>query len=150
MNKFNEAYKTIGEVTKELGLIDKKTGRLQTHTIRYWETQFKQIKPTIRAGKRRYYSTKVFRFFFNIQVPTYPTTKPFASSSILNNFNWLNQYIFSNWKLGINVCFNYFSFSLLTSLLRITTINSRNYHSSLRTRSSIDKHFKCKFNYFLL
>ena len=57
-NKSDEAYKTIGEVTKELGLIDKKTGRLQTHTIRYWETQFKQIKPTIKAGGRRYYSIK--------------------------------------------------------------------------------------------
>ena len=60
-NKSENAYKTIGEVTKKLGLIDQKTGRLQTHTIRYWETQFKQIKPTIRAGKRRYYSTKVFK-----------------------------------------------------------------------------------------
>ena len=49
-------YKTIGEVTKELGLINKKTGHLQTHTLRYWETQFKQIRPLIRAGKRRYYS----------------------------------------------------------------------------------------------
>ena len=61
IEKSEEAYKTIGEVTKELGLVDKKTGRLQTHTIRYWETQFKQIKPIIRAGKRRYYSTKVFK-----------------------------------------------------------------------------------------
>ena len=51
-------YKTIGEVAKELDLIDKKTGHLQTHTIRYWETQFKQIKPTIMAGRRRYYSDK--------------------------------------------------------------------------------------------
>ena len=51
-------YKTIGEVTKELGLINKKTGHLQTHTLRYWETQFKQIKPLVRAGKRRYYSKK--------------------------------------------------------------------------------------------
>ena len=57
-----EAYKTIGEVTKDLGLINKKTGHLQTHTLRYWETQFKQIKPIIRAGKRRYYSKK------NIQI----------------------------------------------------------------------------------
>ena len=31
---------------------------MQTHTIRYWETQFKQIRPTIKAGKRRYYSIK--------------------------------------------------------------------------------------------
>ena len=52
------AYKTIGEVAKQLGLIDEKTGQLQTHTIRYWETQFKQINPTIGAGKRRYYSRK--------------------------------------------------------------------------------------------
>ena len=56
--KNDKIYKTIGEVAKSLDLIDKKTGLLQTHTIRYWETQFKQIKPTIRAGGRRYYSKK--------------------------------------------------------------------------------------------
>tara|TARA_Y100000590_G_scaffold466478_1_gene642017 strand:+ start:1210 stop:1614 length:405 start_codon:yes stop_codon:yes gene_type:complete len=56
--KEDEAYKTIGEVAKELGLIDEETGVLQTHTIRYWETQFKHIKPLVRAGKRRYYSPK--------------------------------------------------------------------------------------------
>ena len=58
INKKDTAYKTIGEVAKELGLVNKKTGHLQTHTIRYWETQFKQIRPIIRAGKRRYYSLK--------------------------------------------------------------------------------------------
>ena len=57
-DKRDTAYKTIGEVAKELDLVNKKTGHLQTHTIRYWETQFKQIKPAIRAGKRRYYSIK--------------------------------------------------------------------------------------------
>ena len=50
-DKSNDAYKTIGEISRELGLIDEKTGHLQTHTIRYWETQFKQIKPTIKAGR---------------------------------------------------------------------------------------------------
>ena len=60
--KSDDAYKTIGEVAKELDLTDKKTGHLQTHTLRYWETQFKQIKPIIRAGRRRYYSRK------NIQI----------------------------------------------------------------------------------
>tara|TARA_X000000368_G_C22754762_1_gene589972 strand:- start:94 stop:498 length:405 start_codon:yes stop_codon:yes gene_type:complete len=54
--KFDNAYKTIGEAAKELNLIDRKTGNLQTHTLRYWEKQFKEIKPLIRAGKRRYYS----------------------------------------------------------------------------------------------
>ena len=39
-HKTDSAYKTIGEVAKELKLVDKRTGILQTHTIRYWETQF--------------------------------------------------------------------------------------------------------------
>ena len=58
--KYHKPYKTIGEIAKELDLINRKTGNLQTHTIRYWETQFKQIKPLIRAGNRRYYSEKDF------------------------------------------------------------------------------------------
>ena len=57
----NISYKTIGEVAKKLGLINKKTGHIQTHTIRYWETQFKQIQPRIKAGKRRYYTTQDFK-----------------------------------------------------------------------------------------
>ena len=56
--KNESAYKTIGEAAKILNLVDAKTGDLQTHTIRYWETQFKQIKPIIKAGGRRYYSKK--------------------------------------------------------------------------------------------
>ena len=55
MNKHNSAYKTIGEVAELLGLINKKNGNLNTHTIRYWEKEFKQIKPKIFSGKRRYY-----------------------------------------------------------------------------------------------
>ena len=56
--KYEPVYKTIGQAAKELDLIDKKTGQLKTYTIRYWETQFKQIKPSIKAGGRRYYSKK--------------------------------------------------------------------------------------------
>ena len=67
LSKNDEAYKTISEVTKELGLINKKNGHLQTHTIRYWETQFKQIKPHIGAGKRRYYSTKAVKIIKHIK-----------------------------------------------------------------------------------
>ena len=60
-SKSENAYKTIGEITKELGLIDKKTGHLQTHTLRYWEKQFKQIKPKIFSGRRRYYDNETIR-----------------------------------------------------------------------------------------
>ena len=65
--KIKSAYKTIGEVAKELNLVNKNTGKPQTHTIRYWETQFKQIKPQIRAGKRRYYSQENFEVIKNIK-----------------------------------------------------------------------------------
>ena len=61
MEKKNEAYKTIGEVAKIVGLIDKKRGTLSTHTIRFWEKEFSQIKPIILSGKRRYYSNKEIR-----------------------------------------------------------------------------------------
>ena len=61
VNKKDSAYKTIGEVAKDLNLVDKKTGNIQTHTLRYLESQFRQIKPTIRAGRRRYYSEKDFK-----------------------------------------------------------------------------------------
>ena len=53
--KLDNAYKTIGEVAKELNLINTKTGKLNTHTVRFWEKEFKQIKPKIFSGKRRYY-----------------------------------------------------------------------------------------------
>ena len=56
--KFNTAYKTIGEVAKDLDLINAKTGKLNTHTIRFWEKEFKQIKPKIFSGRRRYYDTE--------------------------------------------------------------------------------------------
>ena len=58
MNKTHDAYKTIGEVVKILKLKSTKGNSLPTHTIRYWEKEFKQIKPKILNGKRRYYDSK--------------------------------------------------------------------------------------------
>jgi DNA-binding transcriptional MerR regulator len=55
MDKSDNAYKTIGEVAKILQLKSKKKGVLPTHIIRFWETQFKQIKPKILNANRRYY-----------------------------------------------------------------------------------------------
>ena len=54
----NSDYKTIGDVAKILNLLNEKSGKLSTHTIRYWEKEFKQIKPKILSGKRRYYDEK--------------------------------------------------------------------------------------------
>ena len=57
-NKSDNAYKTIGEVAKILQLKSKKDGLLSTHTIRFWEKQFKQIKPKLLNSNRRYYDRK--------------------------------------------------------------------------------------------
>ena len=54
-NKEETKYKTIGEVAKILNLINQKNGSPSTHTIRFWEKEFKQIKPKIFTGNRRYY-----------------------------------------------------------------------------------------------
>ena len=55
MDKSDSAYKTIGEVAKILNLKSNKKGVVPTHVIRFWETQFKQIKPKILNSNRRYY-----------------------------------------------------------------------------------------------
>ena len=67
MNKIDSAYKSIGEVAKLLNLVNKMSGKLNTHTIRYWETKFKQIKPFIKAGKRRYYTAKDLKIIKHIK-----------------------------------------------------------------------------------
>ena len=58
MNKKTDAYKTIGEVVKILSSNTKLTKPINTHTIRFWEKEFKQIKPKILNGKRRYYDVR--------------------------------------------------------------------------------------------
>ena len=45
--KSEHAFRTIGELSAELGL--------PQHILRYWETRFPQLRPLQRAGKRRYY-----------------------------------------------------------------------------------------------
>ena len=58
MVKSDNAYKTIGEVAKILKLKANNNGNLPTHIIRFWETQFKQIRPKFLNSNRRYYDEK--------------------------------------------------------------------------------------------
>ena len=63
------AYKTISEAALEIGLIDKKTNKANTHTLRFWEKNFKQIKPKILFGNRRYYADKdiyILKLIYNL------------------------------------------------------------------------------------
>ena len=57
-NKSDQAYRTIGEVVKLLNLKNRSNKSNPTHTIRFWEKEFKQIKPKILNGNRRYYDKK--------------------------------------------------------------------------------------------
>ena len=67
MIKNKNAYKTIGEVAKEIGLVDKKNGKTSTHTLRFWEKEFKQLKPKILNGNRRYYDKSNIELLKKIQ-----------------------------------------------------------------------------------
>ena len=67
MDKSDSAYKTIGEVAKILNLKSNKKGELPTHIIRFWETQFKQIKPKILNSNRRYYDEKTINLLKKVK-----------------------------------------------------------------------------------
>ncbi len=47
MTKEQGAFRTIGELSKELGI--------KPHILRYWEDQFAILAPLKRAGSRRHY-----------------------------------------------------------------------------------------------
>ena len=48
----------ISELSNLLNLRDKNTGKPQNHVIRFWEKEFKQIKPILLSGNRRHYDEK--------------------------------------------------------------------------------------------
>ena len=67
MDKSETAYKTIGEVAKILKLQVNKNGILPTHIIRFWESQFKQIKPKKLNSNRRYYDEKTINLLKKVK-----------------------------------------------------------------------------------
>ena len=50
-------YINISELSKILNLIDPSSNKPLNHILRYWEKEFKEIKPK-KINKRRYYSSK--------------------------------------------------------------------------------------------
>ena len=55
---------TISELSKQLGFIRTNKNKSTNHIIRYWEKEFKQIKPRF-INKRRYYTpdqVKIIKF----------------------------------------------------------------------------------------
>tara|TARA_B100000941_G_C28429522_1_gene513421 strand:- start:113 stop:487 length:375 start_codon:yes stop_codon:yes gene_type:complete len=48
---------TISDLSKQLNLVNSNNGKPLNYILRYWEKEFKQIKPKI-INNRRYYSSK--------------------------------------------------------------------------------------------
>ena len=57
----------ITELAKKLNLINKKTGKPANYILRFWEKEFKQVKPKIFSGKRRYYDFKTIALLKKIK-----------------------------------------------------------------------------------
>jgi len=87
--KTAEALKTIGEVAKDLNLIDLETGKAKTYILRFWEKEFPQLKPKLRAKGRRYYTPENVKLLKKIQylLKDKGLTIKGAKKIIENNFN---------------------------------------------------------------
>ena len=106
IDKSDNAYKSIGEVAKILELKSKKNGIFSTHTIRFWETQFKQVKPKLFNSNRRYYDKrtidilKKIKFLLKDQGMTISGVRKILNNS--NNNNTLNLDEISNNSIRSN------------------------------------------------
>ena len=67
MDNTKSTYKSISEVAQILNLVNPKTGLLNTYTLRFWEKEFKQIKPKVFAGRRRYYDSNTIKILKKIK-----------------------------------------------------------------------------------
>ena len=92
-----DAYKTISEVAEILNLVNLKNGSLSTHTLRYWEKEFKQIKPKILSGNRRYYDKsnidllKKIKFLLKDQGMTINGVKKLLNTSFSNELDEISN-----------------------------------------------------------
>ena len=97
MNKSDQAYKTIGEVVKILDIKNRSGKKTPTHTIRFWEKEFKQIKPRVLNGNRRYYDQanidllKKIKYLLKDQGMTINGVKKLLNSSQTNKLDEISN-----------------------------------------------------------
>ena len=69
----DEKFLNISDLSKKLDLVDPVSKKPLNHILRYWEKEFKQIKPKI-LNNRRYYSSemieiiRLIKFYSKIKV----------------------------------------------------------------------------------
>ncbi len=59
IKKSDDAFRTIAEVSAMLGV--------EQHALRYWESQFKQVRPVKRKGNRRLYRPSDIRLIAGLK-----------------------------------------------------------------------------------
>ena len=97
LDKSDQAYKTIGEVVKILNDDNRFNQKIATHTIRFWEKQFKQIKHKILSGNKRYYDKsnidllKKITFLLKDQGMTIIGVKKILNSKQTNNLDEISN-----------------------------------------------------------
>ena len=118
----------ISELAIKLNLINIKNKKPQNYIIRFWEKEFKQIKPKI-INKRRYYSNeqveiiKMINFLLKNQGMTVSGVKNILNSKMnkLDDYN-LNSLKASYFKLKIEKK----SRNILEKLKKIKTYGKKN------------------------
>ena len=106
--KTAEALKTIGEVAKELNLIELETGKAKTYILRFWEKEFPQLRPKLRAKGRRYYTQENIKLLKKIQylLKDKGLTIKGAKKIIENNINDIEVDDFERKDISTNNLFN--------------------------------------------
>jgi len=87
----------ITEVSKILNLVDPVTKKPLNHILRFWEKKFKQIKPKILVGNRRYYDKanvdllKKIKFLLKEQGMTINGVKKILNSDYSNDLDEISN-----------------------------------------------------------
>ena len=82
----------ISEASKILNLVDPKTKKPLNHILRFWEKEFKQIKP-LKINNRRYYSPKQIEIIKSIKylIKTKGLTISGTKELLKSNINKLDE-----------------------------------------------------------
>jgi len=91
---------SISETSKILNLVDPVSKKPLNHILRYWEKEFKQVRPK-KINNRRYYSNKQLEILKQIKflLKSKGMTISGARNLIDNNINKLDDHNFDSLKV---------------------------------------------------
>ena len=120
----------ISDLSKQLNLIDKKSQKPSNHILRYWEKQFKQIKPKI-INKRRYYSPEIIEIIKLIKflLKDKGMTINGVKNVLKSNINKLDDYNSDSLKASYyKLNFKEKSLKLLEKIKKLKKYGKKNSH----------------------